>query len=367
MIKSVSKSHILNLTSKNLHMKIVSIIGARPQFIKAAVISKEIKNRDGIKDVIVHTGQHYDENMSKIFFDELEIPHPNYNLEVGSGLHGAQTADMLVKTEQILLQEKPDWVLVYGDTNSTIAGALAATKLHIKIAHVEAGLRSFNKLMPEEINRITTDRISDLLLAPSQNAMQLLEKENLSMNSIFTGDVMFDSILFYQKMAEEKYSIDSITSETDYHLATVHRAENTDDKERLQNIFSAFSEMDKPVVLPLHPRTKSKLDGIKFNNNVKIIDPVSYLEMILLLKNSSKVLTDSGGLQKEAYFMKKPCITMRDETEWIETLNGNWNFIVGANAQLILDKISVDQFDDQKDYYGNGNAGKKIIDALVNY
>ncbi len=367
MIKSVSQSHILNLTSKNLNMKIVSIIGARPQFIKAAVISKEIQKRDGIEDVIVHTGQHYDENMSKIFFDELEIPHPNYNLEVGSGLHGAQTAAMLEKTEQIMIKENPDWVLVYGDTNSTIAGALAATKLHIKIAHVEAGLRSFNKLMPEEINRITTDRISDLLLAPSQNAMQLLEKENLSMNSIFTGDVMFDSILFYQKMAEEKYSIEYITTEREYNLATVHRAENTDDKERLQNIFSAFSEMDKPVVLPLHPRTKSKLDGIKFNNNVKIIDPVSYLEMILLLKNSSKVLTDSGGLQKEAYFMKKPCITMRDETEWIETLNGNWNFIVGANAQLILDKISVDQFDDQKKYYGNGNAGKKIIDALVNY
>lgn len=348
-------------------MKIVSIIGARPQFIKAAVISKEIEKRDGIEDVLIHTGQHYDENMSKIFFDELEIPHPNYNLEVGSGLHGAQTAAMLVKTEQILLEEKPDWVLVYGDTNSTIAGALAATKLHIKIAHVEAGLRSFNKLMPEEINRITTDRISDLLLVPSQNAMQLLEKENLGEFAIFTGDVMFDSILFYQKMAEEKYLIESITNENEFYLATVHRAENTDDKERLQNIFSAFSEMDKSVVLPLHPRTKSKLDGIKFNDNVKIIEPVSYLEMILLLKSSSKVLTDSGGLQKEAYFMIKPCITMRDETEWIETLNGNWNFIVGANRELILDKINVTEFDEQKEYYGNGNAGKNIIDALLNF
>ena len=348
-------------------MKIVSIIGARPQFIKAAVISKEISKRNGIEDILVHTGQHYDENMSKIFFDELEIPKPNYNLEVGSGLHGAQTAAMLEKTEQILLKENPDWVLVYGDTNSTIAGALAATKLHIKIAHVEAGLRSFNKLMPEEINRITTDRISDLLLVPSQNAMQLLEKENLAENSIFTGDVMFDSIFFYQKMAEEKYSLKSITTETDYYLATVHRAENTDDKERLQNIFSAFSQMDKPVVLPLHPRTKSKLNGIKFNDNVKIINPVSYLEMILLLKNCSKVLTDSGGLQKEAYFMKKPCVTMRDETEWIETLNGNWNFIVGANTKLILDKITVNKFDEQKEYYGNGNAGKNIVDALVNY
>jgi len=348
-------------------MKIVSIIGARPQFIKEAVVSKEIDKHNDIKDVIVHTGQHYDENMSKIFFDELEIPKPNYNLEVGSGLHGAQTAAMLEKIEQVLLTEKPDWVLVYGDTNSTIAGALAATKLHIKIAHVEAGLRSFNKLMPEEINRITTDRISDLLLVPSQNAMNLLAKENLSENSIFTGDVMFDSILFYQKMAEEKYSLKSITNENDFYLATVHRAENTDDKERLQNIFTAFSEMDKPVLLPLHPRTKSKLDGIKFNNNIKIVNPVSYLEMILLLKNSFKVLTDSGGLQKEAYFMKKPCITMRDETEWIETLNGNWNFIVGANSELILGKTKVNIFDEQKDYYGNGNAGKNIIDALLNY
>lgn len=348
-------------------MKIVSIIGARPQFIKAAVISKEIEKRGGIEDVLIHTGQHYDENMSKIFFDELEIPYPNYNLEVGSGLHGAQTAKMLEKTEQIILKEKPDWVLVYGDTNSTIAGALAATKLHVKIAHVEAGLRSFNKSMPEEINRIVTDRISDLLLVPSQNAMQLLEKENLADNAVFTGDVMYDSILFYQKMAKEKHLLKSITAEMDYHLATVHRAENTDDKERLQNIFSAFSEMDKPVVLPLHPRTKSKLDEVKFNDNVKIIDPVSYLEMILLLKNCSKVLTDSGGLQKEAYFMKKPCITMRDETEWVETLNGNWNFIVGANPELILEKIGVNQFDEQKEYYGNGNAGMSIIDALVNY
>jgi len=348
-------------------MKIVSIIGARPQFIKAAVVSKEIIKRDGVDDVIVHTGQHYDENMSKIFFDELEIPKPNYNLNVGSASHAVQTGEMLIKIEEVLLTEKPDWVLVYGDTNSTIAGGLAAAKLHIKIAHVEAGLRSFNRLMPEEINRITTDRISDLLLVPSQNALQLLEKEGLAENSLFVGDVMFDSILFYQKMAEEKFSISDIVDENDFYLATVHRAENTDDKDRLQNIFSAFSEMDKPVILPLHPRTKSKLEGINFNNNIKIIEPVSYLEMILLLKNSSKVLTDSGGLQKEAYFMQKPCITLRDETEWIETLNGNWNFIVGTNQELILEKIAVNSFDAQGEYYGDGKAGEKIVKALLNY
>ncbi|VAX16058.1 UDP-2,3-diacetamido-2,3-dideoxy-D-glucuronic acid 2-epimerase [hydrothermal vent metagenome] len=348
-------------------MKIVSIIGARPQFIKAAVVSKEFIKRDGIEEILVHTGQHYDENMSKVFFDELEIPKPDYNLGVGSASHAVQTGQMLIKTEELLMSEKPDWVLVYGDTNSTIAGALAATKLHIKIAHVEAGLRSFNKLMPEEINRITTDRISDLLLVPSQNAMKLLEKEGLAENSLFVGDVMFDSILFYQKMAEEKISLSDITDKKDFYLATVHRAENTDDRQRLQNIFSAFSEMNKPVILPLHPRTRSKLEGIEYNDNVKIIEPVSYLEMILLLKNSSKVLTDSGGLQKEAYFMQKPCITLRDETEWIETLNGNWNFIVGTDKDLILEKISVDTFDEQGEYYGDGKAGEKIVNALLNY
>ena len=348
-------------------MKIVSIIGARPQFIKAAVVSKEIIKRDGIEDVLVHTGQHYDENMSKIFFDELEIPKTNYNLNVGSASHAIQTGEMLIKIEKVLLSEKPDWVLVYGDTNSTIAGALAATKLHMKIAHVEAGLRSFNRFMPEEINRITTDRISDLLLVPSQNAMQLVEKEGLRDNSLFVGDVMFDSILFYQKMAKDKLSISDITSERDFYLSTVHRAENTDDKERLQNIFSAFSELDKPVVLPLHPRTRSKLEGIRFNDNIKIIEPVSYLEMILLLRNCSKVLTDSGGLQKEAYFMQKPCITLRDETEWIETLNGNWNYIVGTNKNLIIEKVLVNSFEEQGQFYGDGKAGERIVKALLNY
>lgn len=348
-------------------MKIVSIIGARPQFIKAAVVSKEIIKRDGIEDMLVHTGQHYDENMSKIFFDELEIPKPNYNLNVGSASHAVQTGEMLIKIEKVLLSEKPDWVLVYGDTNSTIAGALAATKLHMKIAHVEAGLRSFNRFMPEEINRITTDRISDLLLVPSQNAMQLVEKEGLRDNSLFVGDVMFDSILFYQKMAKDKLSISDITSERDFYLSTVHRAENTDDKERLQNIFSAFSELDKPVVLPLHPRTRSKLEGIRFNDNIKIIEPVSYLEMILLLRNCSKVLTDSGGLQKEAYFMQKPCITLRDETEWIETLNGNWNFIVGTDKNRIIEKVLVNSFEEQGQFYGDGKAGERIVKALLNY
>lgn len=348
-------------------MKIVSIIGARPQFIKAAVLTKIIEKEPGVDEVLVHTGQHYDENMSKIFFDELEIPRPHYNLEVGSGSHAYQTGMMLEKIEKVLLSEKPDWIIVYGDTNSTIAGALAASKLHIKIAHVEAGLRSFNKLMPEEINRITTDRISDLLLAPSLNAMHLLKNEGLKKNAVFTGDVMFDSILFYQKLAGQKHKLSDVIDEESFYLATVHRQENTDDKTRLQNIFEAFSELDLPVVLPLHPRTRTKLKEITVTDNVKIIDPVSYLEMILLLKNSKKVLTDSGGLQKEAYFLKKPCITLRDETEWIETTEGNWNFIVGTNKELILEKIKVNQFVEQKNYYGDGKAGEKILTAILNF
>lgn len=348
-------------------MKIVSIIGARPQFIKAAVLTKIIEKEIGVNEVLVHTGQHYDENMSKIFFDELEIPRPHYNLEVGSGSHAYQTGMMLQKIEKVLLSEKPDWIIVYGDTNSTIAGALAASKLHIKIAHVEAGLRSFNKLMPEEINRITTDRISDLLFAPSLNALHLLKNEGLERNAVFTGDVMFDSILFYQKLAGKKHKLSDVTDEENFYLATVHRQENTDEKTRLQSIFDAFSELDLPVVLPLHPRTLSKLSEITFNDNVKIIEPVSYLEMILLLKNSKKVLTDSGGLQKEAYFLKKPCITLRDETEWIETIEGNWNFITGTNKELILEKVKVNQFAQQKNYYGDGKAGEKILNTILSF
>ncbi len=347
-------------------MKIVSIIGARPQFIKAAVVSKALEKYENTKEILVHTGQHYDDNMSKVFFDELEIRKPDYNLEVGSGSHAFQTGMMMIKIEELLIREKPDWVLVYGDTNSTIAGSLAAAKLHIKIAHVEAGLRSFNMLMPEEINRILTDRISTILFAPTKNAIDLLSKEGIKENVIFTGDVMFDSILHYQKLAEQKKKLSNIIALEKFYLGTIHRAENTDDKSRLTSIFEAFSELDLPIVIPLHPRTKKLISEIRFSENVKIIKPVSYLEMILLLKNSVKVLTDSGGLQKEAYFLKKPCITLRDETEWIETLEGNWNFIVGADKNLILEKIRVTDFGKQSDAFGSGNAGKEIADYLVN-
>ena len=346
-------------------MKIVSIVGARPQFIKAAVIGKALDKISGAEEIVIHTGQHYDENMSKIFFDELQIRKPDYNLGVGSGSHAEQTGKMLIEIEKVLLDIFPDWVVLYGDTNSTIAGALAASKIHLKTAHVEAGLRSFNMRMPEEINRILTDRISTKLFAPTQNAMDLLAKEGLEEHAYLSGDVMFDSILFYEKLAEEKYSLDEITDLDEFYLGTVHRAENTDVPERLQNIFSAFSELDAPIIIPLHPRTKKMLQGIKYSDNVKIIEPVSYLKMVLLLKNAKKVLTDSGGLQKEAYFLKKPCITLRDETEWIETLEGNWNFIVGADKEKILEKVAVNEFAEQTNAFGDGKAGEKIVGELL--
>ena len=346
-------------------MKIVSIVGARPQFVKAAVIGKALDKFSEVEEIVIHTGQHYDENMSKIFFDELQIKKPDYNLGVGSGSHAEQTGKMLIEIEKVLLDISPDWVVLYGDTNSTIAGALAASKIHLKTAHVEAGLRSFNMRMPEEINRILTDRISTKLFAPTQNAMDLLAKEGLSEHAYLSGDVMFDSILFYEKLAEEKYLLDKITDLNEFYLGTVHRAENTDVPERLQNIFSAFSELDAPIIVPLHPRTKKMLQGIKYSDNVKIIEPVSYLKMVLLLKNAKKVLTDSGGLQKEAYFLKKPCITLRDETEWIETLEGNWNFIVGADKEKILERVAVNEFAEQTNAFGDGRAGEKIVAELL--
>jgi UDP-N-acetylglucosamine 2-epimerase len=348
-------------------MKIINIIGARPQFIKVGVVNKALVENPNFESIIIHTGQHYDENMSKVFFDELEIARPDYNLNVGSGTHGKQTADMLSGIEEVLMNEKPDWVIVYGDTNSTVAGSLASAKLHIKTAHVEAGLRSFNRLMPEEINRIATDHISDLLFAPTKTAMELLKKEGLESKSVFSGDVMYDSILHFERLAQEKVRLNQITELDKYYLATIHRQENTDDLSRLKNIFNAFSELELPIILPVHPRTRKILQNIKLSDNIKIIDPVSYLEMIILLKNCRKVLTDSGGLQKEAFFLKKQCITLRDETEWTETLENNWNFVVGTNPQLILDKLKAEKIEKQNDYFGDGSSVKRILDALLNF
>ena len=348
-------------------MKIATVVGARPQFIKAATISRVIKNRGDITEIIIHTGQHYDSNMSDVFFKELDIPVPGINLGVGSGSHGKQTAQMLAGIEEALINEKPDWVLVYGDTNSTIAAALAAAKLNIPIAHVEAGLRSFNRTMPEEINRIATDHVSTCLFAPTQNAIKLLQNEGLVDKAVFSGDVMYDSILHYREIAAAKAKLNQIVDVEPgkYFLATVHRQENTDVLSNLQSIFLSFSELDMPVVVPLHPRTLKFMENVSYRSNVKIIEPVGYLEMITLLNNCHKVLTDSGGLQKEAFFLKKPCITLREETEWIETLEDNWNFIVGTDRTKIIEKVAVSNFGVQKDFFGNGKAAEKIVEWLV--
>ncbi len=351
-------------------MKILTVIGARPQFIKAAALSNIIREKH--EEIIVHTGQHYDENMSKIFFEELNIPRPDYNFGVGSGAHGKQTGEMLINLEDIYLNEKPDLILVYGDTNSTLAGALCGSKLLIPIAHVEAGLRSFNKNMPEEQNRILTDHLSEFLFVPTKSAENNLKNEGILNNVFNVGDVMYDAILHFSKIAKLKSNIlESIGIEkNNYILATIHRAENTNDINRLKNIISALNESDKEVVLPLHPRTKHYISQyhLRLNSNIKVINPVGYLDMISLEINSNKIVTDSGGVQKEAYFMGKPCITLRDETEWIETVNIGWNLIVGTNEKLIVDAIlNFRPNRVQEQIFGDGKASKKILEVLDKY
>ncbi|WP_333859739.1 non-hydrolyzing UDP-N-acetylglucosamine 2-epimerase [Clostridium sp.] len=348
-------------------MKILTVVGARPQFIKASAVSNVIRKCH--EEILVHTGQHYDKNMSQVFFEELNIPKPDYNLEVGSGNHGKQTGTMLIKLEEIYIKEKPDFVLVYGDTNSTLAGALCASKLLIPLAHVEAGLRSFNRKMPEEQNRVITDTLSNILFVPTESAILNLKREGIEQGVYNVGDVMFDAILNFKKLAESK---DQIIKKLDlkgkdYILTTIHRAENTNYIHRLKNIVEALNECGKPVVLPLHPRTKKYIIdyGLKFNDNVNVIEPVGYLEMINLEMNSQKIVTDSGGVQKEAFFMKKPCITMRDETEWVETVENGWNIIVGTDKDKILEGILNFIPDrNQKSIFGKGDAAVKILDVL---
>ncbi len=352
-------------------MKIVTVIGARPQFIKAAAVSREINKYNDIEEIIVHTGQHFDSNMSDIFFKELHIPKPDYNLDINGLSHGAMTGQMLEKIEEVLQKEKPDWTLVYGDTNSTIAGALAASKLHIKTAHVEAGLRSFNMKMPEEINRILTDRISNLLFCPTDQAVENLKNEGFEnfdfAKVIKSGDVMQDAAMFYENLAKEP---EGIKNKKNFILSTIHRAENTDDPKRITEIFKTLNEIAKetPIILPLHPRTKKILKNLNIDtSNIEIIDPVGYLQMVWLLKNASLVMTDSGGLQKEAFFFKKPCITLRDETEWVELVENGFNKIVGANGEKIKEaykEMKNKKLDFSKDLYGGGEASKKIVKEL---
>jgi UDP-GlcNAc3NAcA epimerase len=348
-------------------MKIVTVIGARPQFIKAAVVCKAL--REEHTEVIIHTGQHYDDNMSKVFFEELSIPKPDYNLNIGSSNHGCQTGNMLISIEALLEKEKPDYVLVYGDTNSTLAGALSASKILIPVIHVEAGLRSFNKAMPEEQNRILTDHISNILFAPTKTAVDNLSKEGIIKGVYNVGDVMYDSVLHFAKVAEEKSDImDTLNlNKEDYVLATMHRAENTNNFNRLKNIIEAFNESEEKIILPLHPRTQKYINeyGLTFGKNIKIIESVGYLAMLMLEKNSKKIVTDSGGVQKEAFFFDKPCITLRNETEWIETVENGWNIIVGADKVKIKDAILNFKCSKPKEgHFGFGDAAKKIVDII---
>ncbi len=348
-------------------MKIITIIGARPQFIKAAVLSNALK-KNNIQEIIVHTGQHYDVNMSKIFFDEMQIPAPDYQLNINSLNHGAMTGRMLEQIEKILLDEKPNFVLVYGDTNSTLAGALAAKKLLIKVIHIEAGLRSFNMNMPEEINRILTDRISDLLFCPTQTAIDNLVNEGLLNNSQckveWVGDVMYDSYLHFSPMQRKPLDTNNINQ---FGLATIHRAENTNNLNQLTNIVSLLNEINNRInlIVPLHPRTKKILADSGLTINATIIEPVGYLEMLWLLNNCNFVITDSGGLQKEAYFAKKKCITLREETEWVELVSEGWNQLINPTHHIEYNQLDLSIPQSYPTLYGDGACCQKIVTRVL--
>jgi UDP-N-acetylglucosamine 2-epimerase len=375
-------------------MKIVTVVGARPQFIKAGAVSRAVQafNRncarsERIREILVHTGQHYDYLMDRVFFEELELPKPDYHLGAGSGSHGKQTAAMLEGIEAVLKKEEPGMVLVYGDTNSTLAGALAAAKLGVPVAHVEAGLRSYNRVMAEEINRLVTDHLSSVLFCPTRQAVENLSAEGIrdgrSQVVRNVGDVMYDSVLFYSKLAEKKSTIlrdlnllnpQSAIRNRQYYLATLHRAENTDHPERLKSILKALNRIGKkvPVVFPLHPRTKKMMEAHRLHpdhRKVQWTEPVSYLNMLILEKNATAILTDSGGVQKEAYWFGVPCFTLRDETEWEETLRGGWNVLVGTRTERVLE--AVDGMRTRKPsernarLFGDGKAAGKIVRILA--
>lgn len=350
-------------------MKIITVLGARPQFIKAAAVSHKFKNQ--FDEKLVHTGQHYDANMSDVFFEELGIPKPAYQLTVGGATHGAMTGAMLSSIEEILLTEKPDYVMVYGDTNSTLAGALAASKLLIPVIHVEAGLRSFNKAMPEEQNRILTDHISDLLFVPTQTAIDNLSHEGIAKGVHNVGDVMYDGILHFTGIAAEKSTIleDLSLTEEQFMLCTIHRAENTNDPKRLKGIVDGLNNSGANIVLPLHPRTQKYLKDydLRLSESIRVIDPIGYLDMVRLEGTCSKIVTDSGGVQKEAFFLGKPCITMRDETEWVETVQNGWNVLVGADEKAIQQAIQgFNPTNERLNYFGNGTAAELMIEAIKN-
>jgi UDP-GlcNAc3NAcA epimerase len=351
-------------------MKVLSIVGARPQFIKAAAVSRALR-KDHV-EVLVHTGQHYDYQMSEVFFAELGIPAPDINLGVGSGTHGEQTGEMLAPLERLMCEQKPDWVLVYGDTNTTLAGALAASKLCIPVAHVEAGLRSFDRSMPEEINRVVTDHIASLLLCPTPAAVVNLKAEGITSGVELVGDVMLDTALYHS----DTWAAETVLREFDveaggFYLATVHRAANTDSAERLSAIVDALTALHLPVVWPIHPRTQKMLatfgleSHVLARGDVRAVTPLSYRETVALLRNAAGLLTDSGGMQKEAYFFSVPCVTLREETEWVETVDAGWNTLVGADTEAIAAAaLAAARPAAHPDLYGDGHAAEKIVAAL---
>lgn len=346
-------------------LKIVTIVGARPQFVKAAAVSRVLRRRHA--EVLVHTGQHYDQNMSAVFFEELGIPAPDVNLAVGSAGHGAQTGAMLAKIEDVLLAERPDWTLVYGDTNSTLAGALAAVKLHIRVAHVEAGLRSFNRAMPEEINRVLTDHASDLLLCPGQTAVENLAREGITSGVALVGDVMADALRLAVERADPTILATLNLAAGAYALATIHRAENTDDPARLAEILAGLAALEMPVIFPVHPRTRRAIAalGLEPPPGLRLIEPVGYLAMVALMRGARVILTDSGGVQKEAYWLGAPCVTLRDETEWVETVAQGWNTLAGADAARIVAAARRPRPDMPRvTLYGDGHAAERCVAAL---
>jgi UDP-GlcNAc3NAcA epimerase len=350
--------------------KIFTVIGARPQFIKAAIVSHVINTqyKDSVQEIIVHTGQHYDANMSDIFFDQMNIPKPLYRLDIGARSHGAMTGEMLIELEKLMIEEKPDVVMVYGDTNSTLAASIAASKLHIPIAHIEAGMRSYDKKIPEEVNRVLTDHVSSYFFCASYVSAQNLVKEGLNDNIHVVGDVMYDLILFYKDKAAPSAKIQELPK--DFFLATCHRQENTDNLDNLIAIFDALRELsrDTPVIMPLHPRTKNYIFLNKINTDgITIIDPVGYFDMLYLLGHAKVVLTDSGGLQKEAYYHDKPVVIMRDCTEWVELVDNNIAQLTGANkAKIVASAMELQGIKTfPKNIYGDGNAAQKIIRALI--
>lgn len=351
-------------------MKVATIVGARPQFIKAAPVSRWLRLHH--REVLIHTGQHYDDLLSEVFFRELEIPTPDYNLGVGSASHGRQTGEMLARVEEVLLEEKPDWVVVYGDTNSTLAAALAAAKLHIPVAHVEAGLRSYNRKMPEEINRVLTDHLSSLLFCPTDTAVRNLVREGITQGVHKVGDVMYDLALWGLEVAEQKSTIlQTLGIEPGgYLLATIHRPNNTDDPGNLSAIVSALNDVAETVIFPAHPRTQKALKhwGIHLNSNVRITEPVGYLDMLVLEKNARMILTDSGGVQKEAYILGVPCVTLREETEWVETVEAGWNILVGASRERIVEAVrNFNPTGERPPLFGDGHASQRIVEILTQW